>query len=177
MKIKSIHIILMGMNLISTVLLTVFVHPAFSAFAFLNLFLIPKKKWARVSILILMGLGVLGVIAGFVLSLNIEEVSKLIGVLSSLSFTFLYLVYGLSLFSSKKMNEFYQPRFYIHEDFEEGWKCPKCSSKMVFSVICWNCGLKKEDLDKPIPAASQVEPSNPIDTYIKKKKEEHPNHG
>jgi DNA-directed RNA polymerase subunit RPC12/RpoP len=82
-----------------------------------------------------------------------------------------YSIYSLFAFTSKDIKTIYQKRVFQDEYATPGWICPKCSNKMVFSIACWNCGFKKEDLNKPTQVLKSED--DKLDSYLHKKNEIH----
>jgi DNA-directed RNA polymerase subunit RPC12/RpoP len=102
--------------------------------------------------------------------IRIEEVRRLLVVTASLLLSGTYIIYSIFIFSSSDAKKIYQKRIFHDEDSSKGWICPKCSSKMLFSFACWNCGFKKADLSKPEQLSEKE--NDKIEKYLKKKTEE-----
>lgn len=142
----------------------------------LNLPLLIRKPWSIVLMIVLLCISLITILSGLAYSLiRIEEVRSLLRVTGSLVFTGGYVTYSLFILSSVKKRKLFRKAPYRDPCLPEGWICPKCSSKMLFSVACWNCGFKVEDLNKPQNAAAPL-PGKPetgkIDSYIRRKKGE-----
>ena len=126
-------------------------NPLYLLILLLNILAIIRTRWSRVFLLVLLYLGLIFILLGLTYSLiRINEINKLLMISGSLFFVGGYSIYGLFAFSSKDIKAIYQKKVFQDEYGTPSWTCPICSNKMVFSIACWNCGFKKEDLNKPM---------------------------
>jgi len=145
-------------------------NPLYLLILLVNILVVIRTRWSRVFLLVLLYLGLIFILLGLAYSLiRINEINKLLMISGSLFFVGGYSIYSLFTFSSKNIKTIYQKKVFQDEYGTPSWICPKCSNKMVFSIACWNCGFKKEDLNKPMQTLKSED--DKLDASLHKKNE------
>ncbi len=175
MKIRTAIIISVVLNLGATLGL-IFAHKNlfFSFLLPLNILTLPKKIWARQTLTVFLYIGLILNFGWLVYQIYItEDTRSLWWILSALILGIIYFIYSLLTFTSQVAKSYYKTETPRDPYNPEGWICPKCSSKMVFAIKCWNCEFKrgedKRTIDSEILKPSTTKEDNKIDSYLKKK--------
>lgn len=182
MKIKNAILSVVFLNIIAVTSLVLVTKNLFLIpIVLLNLFLGIRTAWSRKTLIVLFYIGLISTSAGLIYKLYVtEEFRTSCFNAGAFSLAAIYLIYSLFILASQSVKSHYQKVIPRDPYDPEGWICPKCSSKMVFAVTCWNCGFKQEDLLKPsdpeiVESKNQKKTEeNKIDSYLKKKGGESP---
>ena len=115
----------------------------------LNILFFIKTRWARLTINLYCSLIIILTALTLVYSLiKTDSINKPSLLFIALIMTIASSLYCFFVLRSKNAKVYFQPVIYLDPDIPEGWICPQCESKMLFSVRCWNCGFRKEDIFK-----------------------------
>lgn len=150
MKIKNNLFLCFFVNVFSAVFITISTDLYYFLIGIIiNTFVLVRTKWSRIVVSIYCYLILVLTSLSLVYSLfKLDSLKRPLWLFFSLILGIAASVYYIFILNTKRSKIYFQPVIYLDPDIPEGWICPQCKSKMLFSLKCWNCGYKKDDLLK-----------------------------
>ena len=174
MTAKTLFLIIACLNLLSSLALWFSSnHSLFFLALLINIPLFIRRPWGIKALLTLLYAGAIALLTAFAyVFLESDSLRGQWRFIAAMAFSELYVIWSLIFLSKPGIKSFFEKEKQLDLEFPESWICPKCSGRMRFSIACWNCGFKKEDLGKSLLSEASEKESNKLDSYLQKKREE-----